>query len=85
MPCMAHQLAGCAGNQYATAVHVEDAARAYVLALERGKAGNIYNITSNWDLTNKCAPRPLLRHCAAFPLCWFWIYSNAAWVACSEQ
>ena len=53
-----HQFSGVAGTQGSTAVHVEDAARAYVLALEHGKAGNIYNITSNWDFTNKCAACP---------------------------
>jgi nucleoside-diphosphate-sugar epimerase len=36
---------------------VEDAARAYVLALEHGKAGNVYNITSSNDATVRWASR----------------------------
>ena len=32
-------------------MHVDDLARAYVLALKHGKAGNVYNITSSNDAT----------------------------------
>ena len=35
-------------------VHVEDAARAYVLALKHAPAGSIYNITTANDITNRC-------------------------------
>ena len=34
-------------------VHVEDAARAYVLALKHATAGSVYNVTTANDITNR--------------------------------
>lgn len=39
------------GKNRTTNVHVDDAARLYLLALEKGKAGEIYNASSATDIT----------------------------------
>lgn len=42
----------CAGMQKFSVVHVDDAAEAYIAALNNGKAGSIYNIAGEKGVTN---------------------------------
>ncbi|KAI1385376.1 putative NAD dependent epimerase/dehydratase [Hypoxylon trugodes] len=39
------------GKQHTSAVHVDDAARLYILAAQKAKAGSIFNATESTDLT----------------------------------
>lgn len=41
------------GKNYVTATHVEDAAKLYLLAAQRGKAGDIFNAGAATDITAK--------------------------------
>ncbi len=41
------------GSKRTSAVHVEDAARAYLLAIEKGEAGSVFNCTSETGITTR--------------------------------
>ena len=47
----------CAGDKMTSGVHVDDAARAYVIALKYAPAGSVYNIVTSEDTSFRSGPK----------------------------